>query len=52
LRQGELQGLGAGLEEEVAQLEFGLAKGALFVGDEATGDGQHLVGRGLVEVGG
>jgi hypothetical protein len=52
LCQGEFQGLGAGLEEQFAELEFSLAKGALFVGDEAAGDGQDLVSEGLVEVGG
>src|SRR5207248_7111615 len=52
LSQGQLQGLGAGTQEPVAEWELGLAEGALLVGHEAAGDGEQLIAEGLAEFGG
>src|SRR6059058_1055776 len=52
LSQGEFEGLGAGLEEEVAELELGSAEGAPFIGHEVAGDSEEFVSEGLLEVGG
>jgi len=52
LSEGEFEGLSAGLEEAVAELELGGAEGAPFVGHEVAGNGQEFVGEGLLQVGG
>jgi hypothetical protein len=37
LTQGELEGVGAGAVEEVAEVELGLSEGGVLVGDEVLG---------------
>jgi hypothetical protein len=53
LRQGDLQGLGAGAVDEVAEVELGLSEGVLAgTADQQAGDGEDIAGEGLGDVGG